>query len=410
MAENQTLLGLKIMDLLKTYSDEKHTLTQKDILDLLESKYNTGVDRKTINRNMEALIEYDEQNGEHICYETITRSNGAEVRKGFYYRSDFEEGEMRVLTDSILSNRHISMKYTKELIEKICGMNSIHYKNRMKDVVFYDSYFKQEIPDLFYNTELIADAIDRKKNVRFSVGTMEADLKLVPGRERNWAPVQLFMVEQAYYMIAMHPIIHKGAVVGNKPIFRIFRVADLTSIRILEKSENNAKEIFEKEKPGLDFAKLMEKMPYMEGYLNAEVETMKFVIPKQYLWDVVNRFGYNIRVKEITESNRTIDKGNHAYKNPLVMITVQTTREALKHFKFEHLTHMYIVEPTVMNLNLGENIGIKCFLREVSQYIPVDERCTKRRYLVGKCQKETKEKDGQAVDIDAPSSVIIPLR
>ena len=95
MSVNNSLLGLKIMDVLREYSDRNRGLSQQEIVELLEDEYKTEVDRKTVGRNLKLLLEYD--NGRHIGYETVKRiQNGKEnvIRTNFYYRSDFETGEI----------------------------------------------------------------------------------------------------------------------------------------------------------------------------------------------------------------------------------------------------------------------------------------------------------------------------
>ena len=49
---------MEILDILKKYSDENHTLRQKDIEDKLESEYDMPVERKTVKRNLDNLIEF----------------------------------------------------------------------------------------------------------------------------------------------------------------------------------------------------------------------------------------------------------------------------------------------------------------------------------------------------------------
>ena len=136
-------------------------MTQQDIVRFLKSDFGTEVDRKTVGRNIAVLVDYDDDR--HIGYKTAKRvQNGEEsdIRTAFYYKSDFEAGEMRVLIDSILSNRHISMKYTKDLIDKIFEKNEWLRKKGIRDIAFYDTYYKQNISKLFFNIEEILFAIE----------------------------------------------------------------------------------------------------------------------------------------------------------------------------------------------------------------------------------------------------------
>lgn len=46
--ENTKRIIIDILRILEEYSDENHTLTQKDIIDLLYKEHNIVVDRKTV--------------------------------------------------------------------------------------------------------------------------------------------------------------------------------------------------------------------------------------------------------------------------------------------------------------------------------------------------------------------------
>ena len=83
-----------ILRILEKYSDYRHRLTQKDIIDLMERDYGVSCERKTVSRNIGDLAD--------AGYE-IERRDG-----GYYLDSrTFEDSELRLLIDSVLSSRHI---------------------------------------------------------------------------------------------------------------------------------------------------------------------------------------------------------------------------------------------------------------------------------------------------------------
>ena len=51
------LIIMNILDILRRYSDEDHRLSQKDIVDILQTEYNMAVGRKTIRRNIMTLMD-----------------------------------------------------------------------------------------------------------------------------------------------------------------------------------------------------------------------------------------------------------------------------------------------------------------------------------------------------------------
>ena len=50
------LLIMNILDILRRYSDADHRLSQKDIIDILQTEYEMVADRKAIKRNLINLI------------------------------------------------------------------------------------------------------------------------------------------------------------------------------------------------------------------------------------------------------------------------------------------------------------------------------------------------------------------
>ena len=346
MSEHNSLLGLKIMDILREHTNINHGLSQQEIVELLEDEYETEVDRKTVGRNLKLLLEYDDER--HIGYETLKRTqNGKEnpIRTNFYYKSDFEIGEMQVVLDSILSNRHISMKHTKDLIERICGNHKEFKTQWIRSIAFYDTYYKRDIQDLFLNLEKILDAIEEKRDISICVCECDENLKLVEGRKLRVSPVQLFMYEQTYYLLVIRNTASLKGESGMTRRIDVFPVEDLKIYKMYD-TKNNAQEEFKKLQPGASFAKLLETFPYMEFRGAKKVETMTFVIPKCYLKDVVARFANNIRFKEIPNSKSV---NNSIWRDALVKVSVKTTRPAMERFMQEHRDHLYMLDPISMN-------------------------------------------------------------
>lgn len=337
-------------------------MSQQEIVDLLEEDYETEVDRKTVGRNLKLLLEYDDER--HIGYETVKRmQNGKEnpFRTNFYYKSDFEIGEMQVVLDSILSNRHISMKHTKDLIERICGNHKEFKRQWIRSIAFYDTYYKRDIQDLFLNLEKILDAIEDKKDISICVCEFDESLKPVEGLKLRVSPVQLFMYEQAYYLLAIRDTTFPNHDSGLARKIEIFRVEDL---KVGDKfdGKNKAKEEFGKLSPGTDFAKLLEKFPYMEMTGSKKIEAMTFVVPKSRLKDVVTRFGNRIRVKVVPDS---VWWDSPVHKGKMVRVTVQTTRQAMQRFMNEHRTHLYMIKPWQLNRNELEEKKRQVFVNAV---------------------------------------------
>lgn len=55
--QSKNVLILNILQILKDHSDVRHRLTQNDIINLLKTTYDMDVERKSITRNIDNLIE-----------------------------------------------------------------------------------------------------------------------------------------------------------------------------------------------------------------------------------------------------------------------------------------------------------------------------------------------------------------
>ena len=65
------LLIMNILDILRRYTDADHRLSQKDIIDILQTEYDMAADRKTVKRNLMNLIDF----GYDLEYSEIIRRN-----------------------------------------------------------------------------------------------------------------------------------------------------------------------------------------------------------------------------------------------------------------------------------------------------------------------------------------------
>ena len=54
---NKKMLNMLILDILKEYSDEKHRLTQQEIIKLLKANYDMECDRRSVKSNILCLKE-----------------------------------------------------------------------------------------------------------------------------------------------------------------------------------------------------------------------------------------------------------------------------------------------------------------------------------------------------------------
>lgn len=203
--QSKKMLPLNVLDILNKYSDENHRLSQKNIKDMLETKYNMVVDRKAIKNSitdlldMHVAIQYTEK------YRLVLNKKTGEVEEqsvltDLYIEHDFTNCEICLLIDEILRSGFIPTTQRRALISKLENLSSVYFKKRT-----YSKLSENEpvINQFFYNLEIVKEAIELGKNVRFLYK------KYVTGRDGNLdtkpveyvvTPFDTGMVGDNYYL------------------------------------------------------------------------------------------------------------------------------------------------------------------------------------------------------------------
>ncbi|MGN1248776.1 MAG: helix-turn-helix transcriptional regulator [Candidatus Spyradocola sp.] len=202
------LLILNILDILRRCSDADHRLSQKDILDILQSEYDMTADRKAVKRNLMNLIDC----GYQLEYsESIRRSKTGEeevVLTDWYLERDFTDAELRLLIDSLLFSKHIPYSQCKALIGKIESLSSQYFRSKVRHI----RSLPEDQPnnaELFYTIEILDEAIERSRQVTFRYGDYGTDRVLhlrtsATGEPRQYLvnPYQMAATNGRYYLIA----------------------------------------------------------------------------------------------------------------------------------------------------------------------------------------------------------------
>ena len=147
--DQKNLIPLCILEVLKKYSDQDHMLTHNNIADHLVDDYGISPrpERKSIGRNLENL-------------RTQLDLDIEITPKGSYLVShDFEDYEIRLLIDSVLSNRYISVIETRELVDKLKRLSGVYFESFEGHLLTIDAKKKTNKRDLYYKLQLINDAI-----------------------------------------------------------------------------------------------------------------------------------------------------------------------------------------------------------------------------------------------------------
>ena len=206
---------LYVLDILQKYTDKDHLLTYSSIAEKLLNFYDIELNRKTIARDIDILIDKG--------YDIVKRGN-----LGVYLGlRDFEEGELLFLIDAIYSSRSMPTKYARDLVDKLTKDHSIFEKQKVKHLEKIDDGSRSSNKQLFYTIEVLNEAIEQGKKVEFQYGIYGLDKKLKPKKDGKIYKVNpYYMVNNhgKYYLVCNYD---KYDNIGN------YKIECITNIKIL---------------------------------------------------------------------------------------------------------------------------------------------------------------------------------
>ena len=330
--QSKKMLNMNILEILKKYSDENHRLNQKEIIDLLEIEYQMTVDRKAIKRNLMNLLDL----GYRLEYKETVRTN----KKGeqevlysdWYLERDFTDAELRLLIDSLLFSKHIPYSQCKELIGKLEGLSNKYFKAKVKHI----RTLPEKMPNnkqLFYNIEILDEAISKGKKVEFNYNDFGIDKKLhhrmnSDGTVRKYVvnPYQMAATNGRYYLIANYDRY------SNISHYRIDKISD---IKILDEPVKKQSELAE----SINLPKHMAEHIYM---FSGESSRVTMRIDKFLVNDVVDWFGRDVSFYDETEDEVTAN--------------VIVNLKAMRYWAMQYANHVEVLRPAKLREQIKEDL------------------------------------------------------
>lgn len=317
--EPKKLALIRVLQILKKYSDYDHRLLQEDIAEKLESEYGIVLERKAISRNVKLLqeagyaIESDRRTGTYI-----------EER-------EFEDSELRMLIDGVLSSKYIATKHSKDLIEKLCGMSNLYFRSHVKNIYSVNDWSKTDNQALFYNIELIDDAIEKNKQLRFDFNKYGTDLKLHRVSTHYVSPYQLILHNQRYYLMAKN---------GYWDHLTFYRLDHITNMTVTEKPSEPIT-VLKGYKSGINYKELSTALPYM---YTDEPQNIEFVAGKDIVDQIVDWFGKNINISENDDN--------------IVTVKLKASPNAMEHWAMQYINYVEIIKPIELRERIRENLKL----------------------------------------------------
>ena len=306
----------RILQILEYYTDCNHPLKHEEIVAKLESDYSITVERKAIGRNIALL--------QDMGYDIET------TKKGSYLNSRlFEDAELRLLSDSVLASRHITAKHSKELIEKLASLSNKYFKSHIKNVYSVNDWNKSENVALFYNIEIIDEAIEKGCKIKFDYNKYGIDKKLHRSAIHIVSPYQMILHNQRYFLMSLQ---EKWGDIGY------FRLDRITNIELLDDVATDLHSV-KGYKNGIDYKRFSSSLPYMFA---DEPINIKFSINGEWMLDqIVDWFGFDFKIE---------------HKDDKIIIEVKASPNAMEYWAMQYLNNVEILSPISLREQIKNNL------------------------------------------------------
>ena len=314
--EPKKLALIRILQILKEHSDIDHPLKHEKIVELLDLEYSIIVERKVIGRNISLLNE--------AGYEVVT------TRKGSYLASrTFEDSELKLLIDGVLSSRYVTPKQSKELIEKLCSQSNKYFKRHVKNIYSVNDWNKTDNVAVFYNVDIIDDAIESNKQIKFNYNKYGTDKKLYRSATHTVSPYQMILHNQRYYLMGYNE---------KWEHVQYYRMDRITDIELVDTVRTPIKSIQGYAK-GIDYKRFSESMPYM---FFDEPQTIKLLTDEWAIDHIIDWFGRDVKI------DKNIDG---RYK-----VQLKASLNAMEYWAMQYLNPVEIVYPKELRDRIKDNV------------------------------------------------------
>ena len=313
---NKKMLNMLILEILRVYTDENHSLTQQEIIRLLDQNYRMECDRRSVKNNVLSLKEMGYDISMEKGYRLLSR--------------EFDDAELRILIDSILFSKSISTRQAKDLIKKIRSLASNYFNAKVSHVSNLPEINRTVNKQAMYSLDAINDAIAEKKKISFTYNIVGTDFKLHPKREEPYIvnPYQIVANNGRFYLIGNYDKYENVA---------HFRIDRMTDVKMLPERQKPMKQVKGLEK-GLDLPKHMAEHFYM---FSGESVPVKIRTTADMMSELTDWFGKDFSIMKQEEDQITI--------------RVVCNYDAMRYWALQYGPYIEVIEPKSLREKLLED-------------------------------------------------------
>ena len=316
--EPKKLALIRILQILEKHSDSEHPIKHDKIVEFLENEYGLVVERKAIGRNISLLNE--------AGFEIETTKKGS-----YLAERTFEDSELRLLIDGVLSSGYITATHSKDLIEKLCAQSNRYFRPRVKNIYSVNEWNKTDNTSVFYTIEIVDEAIERGRQVRFEYNKYGADKQMHRTSRQIVSPYQMILHNQRYYLMGYSE---------RWKEMRYYRMDRITNIQPSDEPQTPLRSIkgFES---GVDYKRFSQGMPYMFA---DELQTVEFIADGWIIDQIVDWFGKEIHIEERADER--------------FLVRVKASINAMEYWAMQYMNAVEILSPIELRERLRKNLQV----------------------------------------------------
>ncbi len=266
------LVALYILEIIKNYANRTDRITQGQISEYLEEEYNIIITRKTLSGYLNELREEGYISG----------------KRGVYAVNEFDDGELRLLIDSVLFGKHIPKDDANILIGKLKKQASVALRRRMNHVCYLDEINRTDNEKLCEIINLADNAIEQNRKIEITRCSYHTDGKLYDKGVSTVNPYYIVADKGRYYLICN---------IEESDEVTIRRLDRISDIKVL-KDERTAITSIYKYSDGFDLGEFLKEHIYMTC---GEATCFRLKIVKNRIGEFIDWFGKDFRISEEDE-------------------------------------------------------------------------------------------------------------
>ena len=286
-----------IIDILKEHTNEKKTLTRKEITDKIQNKYGDKITYKMVRTQLDSMIAHESNlpDEQRTIFYSTKYVKQQERHSDYYYKNAISDFEFKFLIDSIMNSKIFNNEKAVSFIKRIQALSG----KGLSDITKYaqNNLIKQRYSleqDVIKNVEIILKAKRKNSFIQFQWNVYDVKNKKVilsNVEQRIIKPLKLVLNAGKYYCLARH--------LNSEKVYT-YSVELMTEISLVSYLSD---EIDEK-----DFEQKFSRTEYVLQHpfmFGGETRQYKIRVNRCYISRVVEDFSYEMKI--MAESEETVD-------------------------------------------------------------------------------------------------------